>query len=98
MSRLSVEAPEPPTGFRRILLDCVPEPGAGGVMQTTLDDASFAVPPSHRCCRCYGPAPVSSRGVPNGICDDCLDELRRRDREAEYDNYAEYLNEINSNP
>lgn len=59
--------------------------------QTTLDDASFSVPPEHRCCLCGDPAPVGRQ--PNGICDDCLDRVRAEDREADYDNYAEYLTE-----
>lgn len=60
-------------------------------MQTKLDDSSFSIPSSHRCDRCGSPAPVSNRGVPNGMCDDCLEAVRREDREAEYENYAEYL-------
>lgn len=61
--------------------------------QTTLDDAAFAIPPEQRCSQCGGEAPVSSRGVPSGICDECLDRVRDEDSEAEYDNYAEYLTE-----
>lgn len=61
--------------------------------QTTLDDATFAVPPEHRCQQCGGPAPVSSRGIPSGICESCLDRVRKEDSEAEYDNYAEHLKE-----
>lgn len=30
------------------------------------------------------------------ICDGCLDNLRERDREANYDNYAAHLEEVNS--
>mgnify|MGYP000597766594 CR=1 FL=1 len=30
----------------------------------------------------------------NMMCDECLDEIRHRDAEAEYDNYAEYLKQL----
>lgn len=29
------------------------------------------------------------------ICPDCLDDLRERDRVADYDDYCEYLNRVN---
>lgn len=34
----------------------------------------------------------------DGICGSCLDAARKRDREAEYDDYAEYLDQVVTPP
>lgn len=48
------------------------------------------------CVRCdENETPGADRSV-NQLCDECIDALRERDREADYDSYGEHLRRLNA--
>lgn len=58
-----------------------------------VDTEALAVPEGTYCTSCGGESENE-----DGICGDCLSAARERDRKAEYDSYADYLDQVVTPP